>query len=794
MMGYQIAGAATVALNDGLETQRKTNMTLFSKPLHAVALALGILLLAPLAGPASSFVGVTQANAQTINRINVDGNVRVDDATVISYLTVRVGERVNSSKIESSVASLLSTGLFETVNASMSGNTLRVRVSENGIVGSVLFEGNKRFSDDQLLAMVDSGARGVFTPQRLSTDEQTIRLAYSRAGFEDVSVSSRTETDGNNRTRVIFVVNEGERASISTISFSGNNTFDANQLKSVIGTKESHILSWLFQDDMFDEDRLSVDGEIIRNFYANHGYPDAQILSAVSEFDADKNAHFVSFTISEGEKYTFGDIGIETSIFDLNVDGMKGDIRTEKGQTYSLAKLQRSAEDLAISATDQGFAFADVRPRVERNIVDRTFNVTYLVDEGARVYVERINIRGNDKTRDFVVRRELDFAEGDPFNRTLISRGKANIEALGLFSAVQVNTAPGSAADKVVINIALVESSSGDYGITAGYDTAAGILGEISLTERNFLGRGQYLKASIGASTSGQSYQLSFTEPRFMGLKISSGFDLYSRVTDENSKNFYGRTATGGQLRIGVPITRDLSSTFFVGLENKSFRDTNNDSVVAVNGAERLAGTVGYTLTYNGVDNTQNPTEGLYATFTQKYVGIEDNYLQTELKARYFVPLLEDNRIIASLKGQVGVVTDFSGNGVAASESFFPGSRLVRGFQSSGLGARAASGEALGATFYAGLSAEVEFPIPSLPESWGLTGAVWADTGFIGSPSSTVSAFTATGMANEWRSSVGISVLWDSPFGPLRGDFAHVIQQDTGDKTQMFALTLKTLL
>lgn len=769
-------------------------MTLISKLRNAVFLALGILLLSPIAGPAANVFGVVQAQAQTINRIAVEGNVRVDDATVISYLTVRVGDQATSASLAQSTSALLNTGLFSSVNIAMSGSTLRVRVTENAIVGSVLFEGNQRFSDDQLIDMVDSGTRGVFTPERLSTDEQTIRLAYSRAGFQDVSVTSRTEMDDNGRVRVIFVINEGARASIAKISFSGNNTFDSNQLKNVIGTKESHFMSWLFQDDSFDEDRLTVDGELIRLYYANHGYPDAQILSAVSEFDPAQNAHFISFTISEGEKYTFGQIGIETSIVGLNAEALKGGITTNEGSTYSLARLQKSAENLAVGATDQGYAFADVRPRVDRDVANHTFNITYLVDEGARVYVERINISGNNKTRDFVIRRELDFAEGDPFNRTLISRGKTSIESLGLFSSVQMNTSQGSAADKVVINVAVVESSSGDYGITAGYDTQSGVLGELSLTERNFLGRGQYLRASIGASQTGKTYELSFTEPRFMGLKISSGFDIYSRVTDERSTNFYGVTSTGGQVRVGVPLTSQISTTFFAGLEQKTFKDNDpTDSAIATDGQERLTGTVGYTLVFNGVDDVKRPSEGLYATLTQKYAGIDNNYLLTEGKARYFVPLFEDSRIVASVKGQVGVISDFSGAGVQPTESFFMGSNLVRGFQSGGMGARAASGEALGATFYAGISGEIEFPIPSIPENWGLKGAVWADTGYVGSPSALAPA-AASGMTQQWRSSIGASIVWDSPFGPLRGDFAHVIQQDTGDKTQMFALTLKTLL
>jgi len=672
-----------------------------------------------------------------------------------------------------------------------------VAAAQEQLVASVLFEGNRRFSDEQLLAMVDVGASGIFTQQRLAADVESIRQAYDRDGFTGVSVSARTEQVANGRVRVVFQINEGERAGIAAINFTGNNSINAGNLKGTITTKETGILSWLFRDDVYDEQRLAVDRELIRLYYANRGFPDTQVTS-VAEYDPSRNAYFINFTVVEGERYQIGAVGIETSIPGLDANILRSAIHTSEGSRYSITDLQESVQDMAFEATAQGYAFADVRPRLERDIANRTFKVTYLVDEGARIYVERINITGNDKTRDFVIRRELEFGEGDPFNRSMVSRGRQNILDLGYFSAVDVTTQPGSAPDQVVINVAVTEQSTGEYGATVGYSTSEGVLGEVSLTERNFLGRGQYLRAAIGASQSGRTFDFSFTEPRFMGLRISSGVDVYHRIVDETERNFYGYQSTGGQLRLGIPLTDSLSLTGFGGIERKIIADSDApESEFVDDGDEFYKAFVGYTLTYDGLDDSDDPTSGLYATFSQQYIGWDHSLLKTEARARYFMPLLEDSGVVASIRGQAGVLHDFSGDGVHHVEAFNPNNQLIRGFEFRGVGPRlAGTGEYIGTTMYAGLSGEIEFPIPVLPENYGVSGAIWADAAWIGDSTDILGgdAFDPASQDQPWRTSVGASIIWDSPFGPLRGDFAHVLNKSTEDRTQVFQLTLQTLL
>ncbi len=675
--------------------------------------------------------------------------------------------------------------------------------AQEQLVGSVLFEGNRRFSDSQLLAMVDVSASGLYTAQRVASDVESIRQAYDRDGFLGVTVTSRTEPTADGRVRVVFQVNEGERAGIAAINFTGNNAMSGGNLKGALLTKETGILSWLLRDDTYDEQKLAVDRERVRLYYANRGYPDAQVTS-VAEYDAARNAYFINFTINEGQRYQFGNVGIETSINGLNTDVLRSTVQTGKGAQYSVSNLQETIEDMAYEATAQGYSFADVRARLDRDVATGTFNVTYLVDEGARIYVERINITGNTKTRDFVIRRELAFGEGDPFNRSMIIRGRESIQDLGFFSTVEVSTAPGSSPDKVVLNINVSETSTGEYGASAGYSTSDGVLGEVSLTERNFLGRSQYLRAAIGASQSGRTFDFSFTEPRFMGLKVSAGFDAYHRISDETTTSFYGSQSTGGQVRFGVPITSALSASLFGGYERKTISDVKDNpqykSALVNDGQEFNKAFIGYTLTWNGVDDIKDPTEGLYATFTQQYIGWDHNLLKTEARGRYFMPLLDDSGIVASVRGQAGVINSLNGGSVHAVEAFMPGATIIRGFEGRGVGPRlAANGsgnsEYLGATMYAAVSAEIEFPIPALPESYGLSGALWADAAWIdGLPGTGTGALDPASQDTPLRTSIGASLIWDSPFGPLRGDVSHVLNKSTADRTQVFQITLQTLL
>jgi len=759
--------------------------------LRSLILGLFLWIGAPLAGgPVAGLFGVTAAQAQTVTSISVSGNKRVDQSTIVSFLALRVGQASSRSLINDSIDSLFQSGLFSEVDVHMSGSTLVVAVTENPIISSVLFRGNDKLTDERLAGLVDLTTLGVYSDAAVQRGVRSIELAYEKDGFTGVTVSPGIEVLANERVRVTFNVVEGDRSGIASIAFVGNQAIGDWTLASVIKTRQSNLMSWLLRDDLFDQDKIDVDAELIRLHYANNGYPDAEVLSAVAEFDAERNAYYVSFTISEGEMYRFGDVNVETSISDIDTAVLQREIRMRPGDRYSLADVQKSTQEMALAAASQGFSFAEVRTRIDRDIANNTFSLTFLVDNGARLYVERINIFGNNKTRDFVIRRAVEMSEGDPFNRSLLAKGQSELESLQLFSQVQVSLEPGSASDQVIINIVVKEMASGSYGVTAGLSTDEGVLGELSLTERNFLGRGQFLRVAIGATTSSRTFEFSFTEPRFMGLKVATGIDVYRRVVDAGTFT-YGTESTGGQVRVGLPIFDGLNLTGFVGAESKLFTPGDVPPPPYATGTLNKI-FVGYRLTLVDVDNEQRPSEGFTAQLSQEYVGVDHNLIKTEVSGKYYYPLLPDVGVVGSLRGQAGIINDFSGAGVNPNETFSLGPKLVRGFAGNGFGPRDTfNGDPLGATEYVGVSAEIEFPIPMLPESLGLRGAVWADAAYVGGAS--LGPAIGSGVGVPVRSSVGASVVWDSPFGPLRGNFAQILSSDPADQTQVFQLTLTSL-
>jgi outer membrane protein insertion porin family len=773
-----------------------------TKLLRGAFLALALLFLAPVTGIGGSILGVEAAQAATVSKISVIGNSKVETVAIIKFLAIHVGEVATPAKINDSIQALTATGLFKSVSVSLQGSVLVVKVSENPIVGSVLFQGNVRFSDANLVAMIDLMNRGTVDEAGLARDVQSIQRAYTDAGYTDVKVSTKLDPTSDGRVMVTFVVDEGGRNGIAAVNFTGNNAISSWTLKSIIRTHESGWLSWLLRDDSYTQDQLEGDRLLVQQYYQNHGYPDAQVTSATAEYNAERKGYFINFTVVEGDSYKFGKIGIETSIAGLDANQLTSLIATQQGDHFSQAKVDKTSVDIAVEATNLGYPFADVRPRIIRDASGGSFDITYLVDEGQHVYIERINITGNSKTRDFVIRRELGFAEGDAFSRALVTQGKSNVEALGFFSNVAVSAAPGSAPDKIVLNIAVTEQSTGSYGITAGYDSSSGVLGELSLEEKNFLGRGQYLKASVGASSGGKSFRFSFTEPRFMGLRLSSGIDLYHNITDETSTNIYGTTTTGAQLRLGLPLTRDVNATFFAGVEQTDITDAvlPNSGIFTPGNQTFDKAWIGYGLNVNTLDNQKHPTEGLIASLNQQYAGWNYNFIKTEAKARYFMPIFADAGVVGSVKVQAGMINDFSGSGVNPLESFTYGPTLVRGFAAKMMGPTytvgGGSAEPLGFTGYAAGSVEADFPIPMLPETYGLSGAIWADAAYITGQGSPSKPADIGSFEQPLKSSVGASIVWDSPFGPLRGDFALPLTYSSGEQAhlQYFALTLNNLL
>ena len=749
-----------------------------------------------------SFFGAGPAEAATVNQIAVEGNQRVEATTIINYLTIEPGVGFGAADINDSVKSLYATGLFLDVGISQRASTLLVVVVENQVVNSVIFQGNKKVKSNILVTLVDTKSRGMLTEPQLQADARRIEGYYDQSGRSNAVVDPQVIQLDNNRVDVVFGVNEGGKTGVKTISFVGNQVYSDTRLRRVVQTRKSNWLSWLSKKDIYDPAKIDADEDLLRRFYMGNGFADFRVLATDVTFDDEIDKYHVVFTIEEGTRYRFGDVAIDSSIPDLDEKALYRQVKMKKGRVFDASLVERTIEELTVELSGYGFAFAEVRPRGDRDYENGTISITLLIDEGPRAYVERINIFGNTKTRDYVIRREFDLAEGDAYNRVLVDKAERRLRALGFFKAVAITTEPGSSPDKVIINVTVVDDSTGSFAVGGGYSTSDGIVGEASVTETNFLGRGQRLRVAYGLGETNSSYELSFTDPYFLGYRMSAGFDVYSRNTSSASDRPYDNEAIGGGIKFGMPITSDLKVTLKAAISNETISDveaggvaSGTDATIYYTEGDSLTSSVGHTTVYSTIDNMANPSDGIYLKLAQDVAGLggDVSYVRSTADARYYRELFYGTDIVGFVRVQGGNIAGL-GQDVIVRDNFFKGGETVRGFAPYGIGARDVEdnmlghdGLALGGKNFAAATAEVQFPIPILPSDFGLRGAVFADAGTlfgIDLPSGVSSAEVNEGASI--RSSVGASVIWASPFGLLRGDFAYPVTKESHDETQVF--------
>src|SRR6266550_2025793 len=497
--------------------------------------------------------------AQTASSIIVEGNRRVESDTIRSYFRVGPAERLDALKVDEGIKALIATGLFADVRPTWSGNRLIITVVENQVISRVQFEGNKRVKDEQLSAEIQSKPRGSLSRPQVQADVQRIVEIYRRNGRYDVRVEPKIIDRPNNRVDLVFEINEGGKTTVKDIDFVGNRAYSSWRLRDVIKTGKSNLLSFLKNNDLYDPDRIESDRELLRRFYLKNGYADVRIVSAVAEFDPGRNGFILTSTIEEGDPYVFGPVDIQSGVRDVDTAVLRGKLRFSSGATYNAELLEKAVEEMTIEMSKRGYAFSTVRPRGDRNFETHTINIVFSVEEGARAYIERINVRGNTRTRDYVIRREFDIAEGDAYNKVLVDRAERRLKNLGFFKNVKIGTEPGSSADRVVLNVDVEEQSTGEFAIAGGYSTADGIVAEVSVGERNLMGRGQTARASVTYGQRTRGVELNFGEPYFLDYRLAFGIDLFAKQIDSSSYYTYRQETIGGGFRFGIPLREDLA-------------------------------------------------------------------------------------------------------------------------------------------------------------------------------------------------------------------------------------------
>lgn len=816
-----------------------------------------------VATAAGVILGSAAAQAQ---QIVVEGNKRVDSDTIRSYVTGTA-----SGSPEEARRNLLSTGLFSDVQVSARGGTTLVRVRENSVVGRVFFEGNKKVEKATLESVVESKERGALSQAVIAADVERIRDVYKRSGRGTAKVSSRLVDLPSGRSDVIFTIDEGDKTGIRAINFVGNSVYSESTLRGLMSSSEMNFLSFIKTSDVYDPDRISADLDVVRRYYLKNGYADFRVVNADARYveAGEETGWVITVTVEEGQQYTVGAVAVDPRIPGVDREALDGQIRAQVGDVYNAEDVEKSLVGVTNEVNRQGFPFAQVRPTGQRDRATHQVSLGFVVEDGPRVYVERINIRGNTRTRDYVIRRELDLTEGDAYNRVLVDRAERRLNGLGFFKKVRFSNEPGSAPDRVVVNIDVEDQPTGSFSVAGGYSTQDGIIGEVSVSESNFLGRGQYVRVAAQGGQYAKGFDFSFTEPYFLGYRLAAGFDAFYKYSDLTRFSRYETTVYGGQLRVGLPITEEFGVTFRYSLYNTELRVPNtikrpyNDCSVAIPGYTQLnpAGTIdpssgqnvgglpayptcafdgeasialkgaqgstltslaGVTLAYSTLDNLQRPTNGFYAEVKPDIAGIggDSKFFRVTGDARYYKELWED--VVGFVRLQGGHISALDNNPLRITDQFFLGPSLVRGFAPNGLGPRDigiadARSNAIGGTTYFGATVEVQFPIWGLPKDLGLKGAVFADAGtlfgydgrrtFDLNRDSIINGFAPGSGCNYTnfgagairvepecvnvrdkptiRSSVGASILWNSPLGPIRFDYAYALSKDEGVQTAL---------
>lgn len=827
-----------------------------------------------VSGIASPAVAQESGLGGVIRSIIVEGNQRIEARTVESYLLVEPGDSFNGERLDLSLKTLFATGLFADVSLDRRGSDLVVRVVENPIINRVLFEGNRALDDDKLREEIQAAPRGIFTAARVQADVQRILELYRQSGRFAANVEPQYKPLDQNRVDLIFSIEDGPVTGVRAINFIGNDVYSDRRLRSEIVTRQSRLWRFFSSNDNYDPSRLEYDRELLREFYQNNGYYDFRVISAVADLTPDQKDFYITFTIDEGDQYEFGSISVETALEKLNDEALASIVPVQEGELYQGDLIEDSIDTLTYAAGVGGYAFVDIRPRLEADPQTNRVNVTFAIDEGPRVYIERINIVGNTQTLDRVIRRELRIAEGDAFNRVLLDRSKNRVRALGFFKEVEVTEVPGSEPDRTVVDISVEEQPTGELSFAAGFSSTDSFLLDLSVSQRNLRGRGQSAVARVSGSSRQRVLDLRFTEPRFLDRELSAGVDLFLNASDFSNIQFGGfETETiGAGLRVGFPLSETTSLGLRYRLQHDDINVNDEPAIITNTGSlvvrsanigrnltaaditdpstqllvdicdpayilrpttcrserKEISSILGYTLFWDRRNNPIQPTRGFEVSLSQDLAGIggDVQYFRTEATGAYYRGLFKGVR--ASLRLSGGVIQPWGGDdGIRINNRFFKGGNSFRGFDVAGLGPREVlrainpdtgevlirGGRALGGNvFYIG-TAELTMP-NFLPEEYGIKTALFAEAGSVGELEDididppivldTLVGFNIDGQnvglqttrlsktAATLRASAGVSIFWDSPFGPIRFDLSHILRREDFDRTETFRFSTST--
>ncbi|MBX9727002.1 MAG: outer membrane protein assembly factor BamA [Rickettsiales bacterium] len=743
-----------------------------------------------LLGTILSMASVAHAQV-AVKTITIVGNQRLEVDTIKTYLGVKSGDTPTQYDLDAGLKKLYATGFFSDVSIAQDAGVVTVTVVENASINEVLFEGNSKIDKDALEKEITLKSRSLYTRTKVQKDLKRLLDVYRRSGYYSSEITPQVIQLPQNRVNLVYSITEGPKAFIEKIAFIGNESYPAKSLETIINSSRERWYQFLSDSDKYDPDRLQYDQELLRKFYFENGYADFKVKSAIAELSPQRDAFYITFTIEEGEQYRLGTIDVNTKLPKSRVPELAPSITTQQGDIYNATEVEDSINRMTDVLGDSGFAFVEIKPEITRREgKEKIIDLTYAISEGPKVYVDRINIFGNVRTIDEVIRREFKLSEGDAFSTSKLKRTEQRLNNLGYFEKVSIERKPGSAADKTQLDVQVQEKSTGEITFGAGFSTADGPIADFGVRERNFLGHGQDLrfKAQVGGRR--QQYDLGITEPYFLGRELEAGVDLFKSQQNIQNNASFDRATVGGRLRLGYSLNEHLKHQVRYTLEQTKITNVDSDASTFIRDQEGTftVSSVGQSFIYDLRDNKFNPTAGYLLRLNQDIAGLggDDRFLRQEVQSEYYIPVAK--KWTFATYGAAGNIFGLNQD-VRINQRFFSGGQEVRGFANAGFGPRdVTTDDALGGNSYYAATAELRFPL-GLPDDLGVTGAIFTDAG---------SAFdldtSGLGIRDDssLRASFGAGVAWSSPFGPIRIDFAKAFLKESYDETEIIRFNFGT--